>query len=176
VVAGRTTIGRAVQSLLNSATFRVYTSDDVVGVELGGALKNVVAIACGTDGLGYGENAAALITRALQKSAPGCGDGREAGDISTWRDWATRTELQSNQSRNRRLGLALASGMRLEDAIASIEGVVEGAVTARCIPLLTKRAGVEMPICEALHSVLYESKAPRDAVRELMSRIAKPEF
>jgi glycerol-3-phosphate dehydrogenase (NAD(P)+) len=171
---------RGVQSLLNSATFRVYTSDDVAGVEIGGALKNVVAIACGiSDGLGYGENAkAALITRALAEITR-LGVALGARPL-TFLGLAGMGDLvlscESDQSRNRRLGLALASGMALDEAIASIEGVVEGAVTARCIPLLTKRAGVEMPICEALYAVLYESKAPREAVRELMSRVVKPEF
>jgi glycerol-3-phosphate dehydrogenase (NAD(P)+) len=171
---------REAQSLLNSATFRVYTSDDVAGVEIGGALKNVVAIACGiSDGLGYGENAkAALITRALAEITR-LGVALGARPL-TFLGLAGIGDLvlscQSNQSRNRRLGLALASGQALEEAITSIDGVVEGAVTARCIPMLTKRARVEMPICEALHAVLYESKAPQDAVRELMSRIAKPEF
>ena len=169
-----------VQALLNGPAFRVYTSDDIVGVELGGALKNVIAIACGiSDGLGYGENAkAALITRGLAEITR-LGVTRGARPL-TFLGLAGMGDLvlscQSNESRNRRLGLALALGRDLEAALASIEGVVEGAATTRAIPILTHRAGVEMPICAALHAVLYGGKPPREAVRELMSRIAKAEF
>ena len=81
----------------------------------------------------------------------------------------------SDQSRNRRLGLALAKGETLKSYIMGLDGVVEGAVTAQAIPVLTKRFGVEMPICEALHAVLYGGKPVQDAVRELMSRAARPE-
>jgi len=180
VVAGRDAErARWLQSLLNGPTFRVYTSDDVVGVELGGALKNVIAIACGlADGLGYGENAkAALITRSLAEIARlGVAAGAQA---RTFLGLAGIGDLvlscESNLSRNRRLGLALAQGLDLEAALASIEGVVEGAVTARAVPVLAARFGVEMPICEALHAVLCGGKAPADAGRDLMARAAKAE-
>jgi len=166
VVAGAGA-GRArwVQSLLNGPSFRVYTSEDVAGVELGGALKNVYAIACGlADGLGYGENAkAALITRGLAEMARlGVAAGAQA-----------RTFLGLAGIGD--LGLALAKGLGLEAALASIEGVVEGAVTARVVPELTRRFGVEMPICEGLHAVLYGGKAAAEAGRELMARAAKDE-
>ena len=174
VVAGEASRTAAVQSLLNSPTFRVYTSNDVTGVELGGALKNVVAIACGiADGLGYGENAkAALITRALAEiTRLGVAAGAQP---LTFLGLAGMGDLvlscTSDISRNRRLGLALAQGRGLEDAEASIDGVVEGAVTARAVPELARRYKVEMPICEALYEVLYESKAPAEAVRDLMAR------
>jgi len=140
--------GRAqrAQALLNGPRFRIYTSADIVGVELGGALKNVIAIACGlSDGLGYGENAkAALITRGLR-------------EIS-------------------RLGLALAKGLDLDAARAAVGGVVEGAVTAVAVRRLAAQRGVEMPVCEALYGVLYEGKAPAAAGQELMARAAKAEF
>ena len=180
VVAGAGA-GRArwVQSLLNGPSFRVYTSEDVAGVELGGALKNVYAIACGlADGLGYGENAkAALITRGLAEMARlGVAAGAQA---RTFIGLAGIGDLvlscESDLSRNRRLGLALAKGLGLEAALASIEGVVEGAVTARVVPELTRRFGVEMPICEGLHAVLYGGKAAAEAGRELMARAAKDE-
>ena len=180
VVAGAGA-GRArwVQSLLNGPSFRVYTSEDVAGVELGGALKNVYAIACGlADGLGYGENAkAALITRGLAEMARlGVAAGAQA---RTFLGLAGIGDLvlscESDLSRNRRLGLALAKGLGLEAALASIEGVVEGAVTARVVPELTRRFGVEMPICEGLHAVLYGGKAAAEAGRELMARAAKDE-
>jgi glycerol-3-phosphate dehydrogenase (NAD(P)+) len=181
VVAGRD-LARAgqVQALLSGSNLRVYTSDDLTGVEIGGALKNVVAIACGlSDGLGYGENAkAALITRSLAEiTRLGVAAGARA---LTFLGLAGMGDLvlscEGDQSRNRRLGLALAQGMRLDEALASIDGVVEGAVTARVVPLLARRYGVEMPICEALHAVLYDAKPPADAARELMERAARPEF
>jgi glycerol-3-phosphate dehydrogenase (NAD(P)+) len=168
-----------VQSLLNSPTFRVYTSSDIVGVEIAGALKNVVAIASGlSDGLGYGDNArAALITRSVAEiTRLGVAAGAKAmtfmglagiGDIIL--------SCGSDQSRNRRLGLAIARGQSLKSYIMGLDGVVEGAVTAQAVPVLTRRYGVEMPICEALHAVLYGGKPVEEAVRELMSRAARPE-
>jgi glycerol-3-phosphate dehydrogenase (NAD(P)+) len=174
--AGRT---RQVQSLLNGPAFRVYTSDDIIGVELGGALKNVAAIACGiSDGLGYGDNArAALITRALAEiSRLGVAAGAQP---MTFLGLAGLGDLvltcSSDQSRNRRLGLALAEGASLEDYLASHEGVVEGAVTTRAMPLLTKRYGIEMPICEGLYAVLYGGKPVATAAGELMARAARAE-
>jgi glycerol-3-phosphate dehydrogenase (NAD(P)+) len=171
---------RAAQALLNGPSFRVYTSDDVPGVELGGALKNVVAIACGlSDGLGYGENAkAALITRSLAEiTRLGVAAGARA---MTFLGLAGMGDLVltcgSNLSRNRRLGLALAEGKDLEGAAASIDGVIEGAVTARAVPGLAKRFGVELPICESLHAVLYEAKSPVEAVTDLMARAPRDEF
>jgi glycerol-3-phosphate dehydrogenase (NAD(P)+) len=169
----------AFQAMLNSAIFRVYTSADITGVELGGALKNVVAIAAGlSDGLGYGDNArAALITRSIAEiTRLGVAAGAQAmtfmglagiGDIIL--------SSGSDQSRNRRLGLALAKGQTLKSFLMGLDGVVEGAVTAQAIPVLTKRYGVEMPICEALHAVLYGGKPVQEAVQELMSRAARPE-
>lgn len=171
---------RQAQALLNGPTFRVYTSEDVAGVELGAALKNVVAVACGlSDGLGYGENAkAGLITRSLAEITR---LGIAAGaNPMTFLGLAGLGDLVltcgSDVSRNRRLGLTLAKGMALDDALASIDGVVEGAVTARAIPGLVRRFGVELPVCQSLYAVLYEGKPPGEAVRELMSRAAKPEF
>jgi glycerol-3-phosphate dehydrogenase (NAD(P)+) len=180
VIAGRDqSRAQAAQVMLNSATFRVYTSDDPAGVEIGGALKNVIAIACGlSDGLGYGENAkAALITRGLAEiTRLGVAAGANA---LTFLGLAGLGDLVltcgSDISRNRRLGLALAGGASLAEALASIDGVVEGAVTARALPGLARRYGVEMPICAALHAVLYAGKPAREAGQELMARAAKAE-
>ena len=167
------------QTLFNSPTFRVYTSDDTAGVELSGALKNVVAIACGlSDGLGYGENAkAALITRGLTEvTRLGIAAGAQP---LTFLGLAGLGDLVltcgSNTSRNRRLGLALARDGSLEEALESIDGVVEGVVTARAVPQLARRLGVEMPICESLHAVLFEGKPAAEAGRELMARAARAE-
>lgn len=181
VVAGRdASRAHFAQALLNGPTFRVYTSDDPIGVQIGGALKNVVAIACGlSDGMRYGENAkAALITRALAEiTRLGVAAGARA---LTFLGLAGIGDLvlscQSDLSRNRRLGLALARGLTLEQAAESIEGVVEGAVTARAVPLLAQRFSVEMPICLALHAVLYEGMSAQEAVTQLMSRSLKAEM
>jgi glycerol-3-phosphate dehydrogenase (NAD(P)+) len=168
-----------VQRLLSGATFRVYTTDDLPGVEIGGALKNVVAIACGmADGLGYGENAkAALITRGLAEiSRLGVATGAKP---LTFLGLAGIGDLvlscESNLSRNRSLGLALAQERSLEEAVEAAAGVVEGVVTARSVPQLARRLGVEMPICESLHAVLFEAKPAVEAVRELMARESRPE-
>ncbi|HLG12615.1 MAG TPA: NAD(P)H-dependent glycerol-3-phosphate dehydrogenase, partial [Dehalococcoidia bacterium] len=180
VVAGRDEArAREAQALLNGPSFRVYTSDDPVGVELSGALKNVVAIACGlSDGLGYGENAkAALITRGLAEiTRLGVAAGAQP---LTFLGLAGLGDLvltcEGNTSRNRRLGLALAQEMSLDEALESVEGVVEGVVTARAVPQLARRIGVEMPICESLHAVLFEGKTAIEAGRELMARAARAE-
>jgi glycerol-3-phosphate dehydrogenase (NAD(P)+) len=180
VVAGKDPARAAeVQSLLNGPSFRVYTSDDPAGVELAGALKNVIAIACGlSDGLGYGENAkAALITRGLAEiTRLGLAAGAQP---LTFLGLAGMGDLvsscESNTSRNRRLGLALAQEMSLAEAVESIEGVVEGVGTARSVPQLARSLSVEMPICESLHAVLFENKTAVEAGRDLMSRAARPE-
>jgi glycerol-3-phosphate dehydrogenase (NAD(P)+) len=170
---------REAQTLLNGPTFRVYTSDDPGGVEISGALKNLIAIACGlSDGLGYGENAkAALITRGLAEiTRLGVAAGAQP---LTFLGLAGIGDLVlscgSNTSRNRRLGLALAREMSLDEALESIDGVVEGVVTARAVPLLARRLSVEMPICESLHAVLFEGKTAVAAGRELMARAARSE-
>jgi glycerol-3-phosphate dehydrogenase (NAD(P)+) len=148
-------------------------------VELCGALKNVIAIACGmSDGLGYGENAkAALITRGLAEITR-LGVAASAQPL-TFLGLAGIGDLvsscESNLSRNRRLGLALAQDLPLDEALESVEGVVEGVGTTRSVPQLARRFGVEMPICESLHAVLFEGKTAIDAVRELMARAARPE-
>jgi glycerol-3-phosphate dehydrogenase (NAD(P)+) len=171
---------RRAQALLTGPTFRVYTSHDIVGVELGAALKNVVAIACGlSDGLGYGYNArAALMTRSLAEIMQlGLAAGARA---VTFLGLAGMGDLvltcQSDLSRNRRLGLALATGLDLEAALGSIDGVVEGAETARAVPQLAQRFGVELPVCSALHDLLYDNLSPKEAIARLMARPLKPEF
>ena len=181
VIAGRdASLAQHAQALLSGPTFRVYTSDDVTGVELGGALKNVAAIACGiSDGLGYGENAkAALITRALAEVTR-LGVAAGARPL-TFLGLAGMGDLiltcQSDLSRNRRLGLALARGASLAEAYAGIVGVVEGAVTALAVPVLAAKYGVELPICNALHDVLYAGLAPAAAVQSLMARASRPEL
>lgn len=160
--------------------FRVYTSDDVVGVELGGAVKNVVAIATGiADGLAYGHNArAALVTRGLAEiSRLGMALG---GERLTFMGLAGLGDLvltcTGDLSRNRTVGLRLGRGESIEEILADMEMVAEGVKTTRSVRDLARRAGVEMPITEQVYSMLYDSKDPRMVVEELMTREYKPEF
>lgn len=164
---------------LHNDTFRAYTSDDVIGVELGGAIKNVLAIAAGiADGLGYGANTrAALITRGLaemMRLGVALGGKRE-----TFMGLAGLGDLvltcTDDQSRNRRLGLALARGTALTDALRDIGQIVEGVPTAREVMRLAKAHGIEMPISEQVYCVLYENKNPRAAVQSLLQREQKAE-
>ncbi|CAN5311981.1 NAD(P)H-dependent glycerol-3-phosphate dehydrogenase [soil metagenome] len=171
--------GAALAAFANSR-FRVYTSRDVVGVELGGAVKNVVAIATGiADGLEYGHNArAALITRGLAEIARlGTALG---GERLTFMGLAGLGDLvltcTGDLSRNRTLGLRLGRGERLEEILADMQMVAEGVLTARSVHDLSLRAGVEMPIAEQVHEMLVHAKSPRVVVEELMMREHKPEF
>jgi len=163
-----------------SGNFRVYTSDDILGVELGGAIKNVLAIAAGiSDGLGFGANArAAIITRGLAEIIR---LGESMGAKSeTMMGLAGIGDLvltcTDNQSRNRRLGLALGKGQSTADAIQEIGQAVEGAKSSSCIELLAKRANVEMPICSEVHRIVHENLDPKIAVKELLSRHIRSEF
>jgi len=164
---------------LHSKTFRVYTSDDIVGVEVGGAVKNVLAIAAGiADGLGFGANTrTALITRGLAEMMR-LGDAL-GGHRDTFMGLAGLGDLvltcTDDQSRNRRLGLALGEGLSLENALASIDQVVEGVQTAREVNELAISRGVDMPITHEVYRVLYEGDTPRQAVQKLLSREQKAE-
>jgi len=161
-------------------TFRVYTSDDVVGVETGGAIKNIVAIAAGlSDGLGYGANArVALVTRGLREMAR---FGRAIGAReATFQSLACMGDLvltcTDDQSRNRRMGLALARGLGVDAAIEEIGQVVEGVRAARAIRAKALDLGVEMPICEQVHRVLHEGVPVQLAVSSLLARRSGEEF
>ncbi len=169
-----------VAELLHGESFRAYTSEDVIGVQLGGAVKNVLAIAAGvSDGLGFGANArAALITRGLAEMLRlGAAMG---GRQETFMGLAGLGDLvltcTDDQSRNRRFGLALARGRSAEQARAEIGQVVEGAQTARVVVDLAARHAVEMPITAEVYRVLYEDLDPREAVHRLFARAQKPEF
>lgn len=164
---------------LHSDTFHAYMSSDVTGVEVGGAVKNVLAIAAGiSDGLGFGANArSALITRGLAEIMR-LGQAL-GGQHETFMGLAGLGDLvltcTDDQSRNRRLGLALGQGRTLEDALAGIDQVVEGVQTAREVHDLALSQGVEMPITEQVHAVLYEARAPKEAVHALLNREQKAE-
>lgn len=168
-----------VQGIFATPRFRVYTNLDMVGVELGGALKNVIAIAAGIlEGLGLGNNPrAALITRGLAEMTR---LGRALGaDPLTFAGLAGMGDLIlttcGNLSRNRALGLALARGESLEQYTAAHRTVAEGATTAEAAVRLAQQAGVELPITEQVHAVLFEGKDPGQAVADLMERTLKPE-
>lgn len=169
-----------IAAAFQGGNYRVYTSNDVLGVELGGAVKNVLAIAAGiSDGLGYGANArAAIITRGLaeiMRLAESMG-----ADHDTIMGLAGVGDLvltcTDNQSRNRRLGLALGQGKDVDTAIEEIGQAVEGAKSSHCIGLLAERASVEMPICECVHKIIYAGLPPQQAVKDLLSRQLKAEF
>jgi glycerol-3-phosphate dehydrogenase (NAD(P)+) len=165
--------------LLHAPWFRAYTSDDLVGVQVGGASKNVLAIAAGiADGLGFGANTrAALITRGLTEIMRlGLNLG---GKQETFMGLAGLGDLvltcTDNQSRNRRMGLALAEGLSLEQARTRIGQEVEGVHAAQEVYALSQRHGVEMPISEQVYRVLYEDLAPKQAVDNLLERRQKAE-
>lgn len=167
-------------AMLHSSTFRAYTSADVTGVEVGGAVKNVLAIAAGiADGLGFGANTrAALITRGLAEMMRlGCALGAQR---ETLMGLAGLGDLvltcTDNQSRNRRLGLALAQGQTLNEALAVIGQAVEGVQSAREVLHVAQALHIEMPITEQVYQVLYAGSMPRDAVTALLNRDQKAEL
>lgn len=174
------TFATELAAMLHGPNFRAYTSSDVTGVELGGAVKNVLAIAAGiADGLGFGANArAALITRGLAELMRlGVALG---GQRDTFMGLAGLGDLlltcTDDQSRNRRMGLALARGQTVPQASDSIGQVVEGVQTAREVVGLAQRHRVDMPICAQVYRVLYENLSPKDAVQALLSRELKSEI
>ncbi len=164
---------------LHNERFRVYTSDDIVGVQVGGAVKNVVAIGAGiADGLGYGANArTALITRGLvEMTRLGVAAG---GKQETFNGMAGMGDLvltcTDNQSRNRRFGLALGKGASRDEAEHAIGQVVEGVRNAKEVKMLAERLNVEMPISDAIYRIIYEGVDARQAAHELLTRDLKSE-
>lgn len=179
VVAEKLEIAQLLQDVLMNDNFRVYTGTDMVGVEFGGALKNVIALAAGiSDGLGFGDNTkAALMTRGMKEiSRLGMAFG---ADSETFFGLSGIGDLivtcTSMHSRNRRAGILIGKGYSPEDAIKEVKMVVEGFYTTKSAYLLAKRSGVEMPIVEEAHKILFEGKPARDAVLNLMQRDKKHE-
>ncbi|HYM27620.1 MAG TPA: NAD(P)H-dependent glycerol-3-phosphate dehydrogenase [Steroidobacteraceae bacterium] len=169
----------ALAAELSSANFRAYTSTDIMGVEIGGAVKNALAVGAGlSDGLGFGANTrVALITRGLKEMTRlGVALGAQAG---TFMGLAGLGDLvltcTDDQSRNRRFGLLLAAGASPAQALAQIAQSVEGYYAAGAIRAGAAQAGVDMPLCEVVYRVLYEGLPAPQAVRELMSRPIKAE-
>jgi glycerol-3-phosphate dehydrogenase (NAD(P)+) len=172
-------LARRVQQHFNTERFRVYTNDDPLGVELGGALKNVIGVAAGMgDGLGFGDNArSALLTRGLvEMTRLGVALGARA---STFAGLAGLGDLMttcfSKHGRNRRFGERLAKGESLETIRASTHQVAEGVTSARAVHERAATLGVETPITNEVYRVLYEGKSPRDAAADLMLRSPREE-
>lgn len=179
VVASSTDARNEVQSLLMGDSFRVYTSLDILGVELGGALKNVIAIASGiSDGLGFGTNTkAAILTRGLAEITR---LGVKMGaDSSTFRGLSGLGDLAttciSPHSRNRWFGQEIGKGRSISDVKAETEMVIEGLATSESAYELAKKHSVTMPITEKVYEMIYQGKNPAQAVKELMTREAKEE-
>ena len=170
---------RSLAALLRGDALRCYASDDLAGIEVGGAVKNVLAIAAGaSDGLGFGHNArAALITRGLAE----CGRLSAAlgGRRETLMGLAGLGDLvltcTGDLSRNRRVGLALAAGQPLAAILAELGHVAEGVVATRAVRALAHEHRLDMPICDAVHRALYEGVPPRDAVTALLAREPRSE-
>lgn len=179
VAASDELFGADLARAFSGSNFRAYTSDDIVGVEVGGAVKNVLAIGAGiSDGLGFGANTRiALINRGLaEMTRLGVALGAKK---DTFMGLAGMGDLvltcTDNQSRNRRMGLALAAGKTVESAQEEIQQVVEGVLAAKAVHEVAESIGVEMPICQQIYSILYEGASPREAVGALMSRALKAE-
>ncbi len=172
-------VAEAIQDAFMTPRLRVYVNDDVLGVEIGGSVKNVMAIAAGMgDGIGYGDNAkAAIITRgmaeiqrlglAMGARAPTFAGLSGIGDLVV--------TCTSRHSRNRYLGEQIGQGRSLEEVLAEMQMVAEGVRTTASVHALARRFNIEMPITEAVYRILFEGKKPRDAVQDLMTRSAKQE-
>ncbi len=179
VAAENKGVADTVQQLFSTDYFRVYTNADVMGVELGGALKNVIALAAGvSDGLGFGYNTrAALITRGLAEIAR-LGEAKGALP-ATFAGLAGMGDLvltcTGDLSRNRKVGMELGQGRKLNDILGAMHMVAEGVKTTLSAYQLARKLGVEVPIIEQMYQILYADKSPRQAVTDLMQRVLKAE-
>ena len=168
------------QGMFMNEVFRVYTSPDILGMELGGSLKNVIALAAGiADGLGYGDNTkAALITRGIAEIAR---LGVEAGGkIESFTGLTGIGDLivtcASVHSRNRRAGYLIGQGMSMQEAMDEVKMVVEGVYSTKAAVKMGEKYGVSLPIINQVNQVLFEGKNPGEAVKDLMLRDSKPEI
>ena len=172
-------VAEQIQAIFMTSRLRVYVNDDVIGVEIGGSVKNVMAIAAGiSDGIGYGDNGkAAIITRGMAEIqrlgvAMGARPSTFAGLAGIGDLVVTCT---SRHSRNRYLGEQIGQGKSLDEVQSEMQMVAEGVRTTASVRALAHRYRIEMPITEAVYAILFEEKKPADAVRELMNRSAKQE-
>ena len=177
--ATRSETAARLQTLFNAATLRAYTSSDLAGIELGGALKNIFAIAAGIgDGLGFGDNAkAALVTRSLLELVRL--GSRLGGRRETFQGLSGIGDLMvtcfSRHSRNRLVGERLGRGESLETITASMPMIAEGVPTARSAHALARRLDIETPVIDQVHAILYENHAPANGLRALFTRDPRPE-
>lgn len=172
-------LAEKLQNIFNSESFRIYTNTDIIGVELGGSIKNIIAIACGVcDGLGFGTNTkAAILSRGLSEMVRlGQAMGAEAktfygltglGDLAT--------TCFSPQSRNRSVGEALGKGKSIRQITSSMSMVAEGVETVKAVYKISRKYRIPMPITEATYNIIYKDKASRQAVKDLMKRKVKAE-
>ncbi len=172
-------VAKTVQEVFSNSYIRVYTNTDVVGVELGGATKNIIAVATGIlDGLGYGDNTkAALMTRGMYEITKlGLALGAK---VNTFYGLTGMGDLivtcGSMHSRNRRAGILIGEGKTLDEAVSSIGMVVEGVEAVKIVHAIAKEKNIEMPVTEALYSVLFENKKPKEVLLDLMNRDMKSE-
>ena len=180
VAAGEPESAKKVQELFNTETFRVYESNDIIGVELGGAVKNGIAIAAGVaDGIGFGDNTkAALITRGLAEMVrfgEALGAKKETFSGLTGMGDLIVT-CASTHSRNRHVGQKLGEGKKLKEILEEMEMVAEGVPTVKAVYELAQKLNVSMPIFEGVYKVLYEDKLATEMVKQLMNRGLKREF
>lgn len=171
---------RFVQDAFMNQYFRIYTSYDIIGVELAAALKNVVALACGViTGLGYQDNTKALLMTRAMAEITRLGE-KLGGTRLTFGGLAGMGDLivtcTSMHSRNNRAGILIGQGKTVQEAMEEVGAVVEGYYAAESIHQLSAREGVEMPISQSVYEVLYQGKAVRDVVSELMGRAKKDEL
>ncbi|MGI6011097.1 MAG: NAD(P)H-dependent glycerol-3-phosphate dehydrogenase [Ruminococcus sp.] len=168
-----------IQGIFMCPVFRVYTSPDILGIELGGALKNVIALAAGTaDGLGCGDNTkAALITRGIAEiKRLGVAMGAQPETLTGLSGIGDLiVTCASQHSRNRKAGYLIGKGYTMQEAMDEVKMVVEGVYSAKAALTLAKKYHVEMPIVEEVNKVLFEGKSPKDALAELMMRVRKEE-
>lgn len=173
-------VAQKIQHDLSAKIFRLYAAQDVIGVELGGALKNVMALQVGiADGLGFGQNArAGLITRCLHEMMA-LGNVLGANPL-TFAGLSGIGDLiltcTGDLSRNRQVGLRLGRGEKIEDIVKSMNHVAEGVTTAKSVHELMTRHGLDMPNCEHVYRILYEGMTPKEAVNRLLSRALRTEF
>jgi glycerol-3-phosphate dehydrogenase (NAD(P)+) len=172
-------IRELIQDTFMAEYFRIYTSDDVIGVEIGGSLKNIIAIACGiADGLGFGTNTkAALLSRGLAEMARlGAALGAKSKTFSGLTGLGDLvTTCASPISRNRTVGEQIGKGRTINEIFKNMDMVAEGVPTAKSAYILSKKLGVSMPITSEVYAVLYKNKSPRKAVKDLMTREKKNE-
>ena len=179
IAAENLDIAKQLQKMMHSNTFRIYTNTDVIGVELGGSVKNVIALACGVcDGLGYGTNTkSAIVTRGLvEMSRLGMSLGAQQNTFSGLTGLGDLvTTCFSPKSRNRSVGELLGNGSKIDDILSKMDMVAEGVETAKAIYDLSKKRNISMPITKEVYEIIYQQKSPIEAVNDLMNRDSKSE-